>query len=241
MLDAARRAGVRRFLQCSSLTTLVGDSTPVGASKADESIVLAADAMLGPYPRSKRLADLAVEEAISAGLDAVIAIPTEPLGAGDESLTPPSRLIIDLLNGKTPAVIDCTLNFVAVDSLAEGMIAARDSGRAGERYLLGGENVSMQRLLATLRRLTGRKMPGLQLPYAFALAVGAFDTGVIARLSGNAPRAPLTGVRLAGRRVSFSSEKAKLELGWTSRPFEDALVEAIDWFIENGHIPSHAG
>lgn len=241
VLGAARRAEVKKFVQCSSLTTLVGASTPIGPSNADEGVALSAEAMLGPYPKSKRLADLAVGEAVRDGLDAVIAIPTEPLGAGDETLTPPSRLIVDLLNGRTPAVVDCTLNFVAVDSLAEGLIAARDKGRTGERYLLGGKNVSMRQLLATLHRLTGRKMPGVQLPYTFALAVGAIDTGVVARLTGRPPTAPLTGVRLAGRRVSFSSDKARRELGWTSRPFDDALAEAVDWFIERGLAPAQAG
>lgn len=236
MLEAAKRADVRRFIHCSSLTTLVGRRTPLGPSAADETTRLQSRDMLGPYPRSKLLAERAVEAASHDGLDVVIAIPTEPLGAGDESLTPPTRLILDLLNGKTPATIDCILNFVAAGSLAEGLIAARDKGKRGERYLFGGENVAMRRLLETLEALSGRKMPRARLPYAVALAAGVIDTGLVARATGRPPAAPLTGVRLAGRQVSFSSEKALRDLGWRSAPFEEALAEALRWFADKGII-----
>jgi dihydroflavonol-4-reductase len=234
VLEAARRMGVRRFVHCSSLTTLVGRSTPLGASAADETRELAVAEMLGPYPRSKRLAEIAVEEAVRDGLDAVIAIPTEPLGAGDESLTPPTRMIMDFVNGRTPAYIDCTLNFVPVGSLAEGLIAARDMGREGERYLLGGENVSMPRLLAALEELCDRAMPRTRLPYFVAQLAGAIDSGLVAPITGKPPKAPLTGVRLAGRRVSFSSEKAARELGWRAGPFEPGLAELLSWMKSAG-------
>lgn len=234
MLAAASEAGVRRFIHCSSLTTLVGAKTPIGASAADEASQRESADMLGPYPLSKRRAEDAVEAAVRDGLDAVIAIPTEPLGAGDESLTPPTRMILDLLNGRTPATIDCTLNFVAAKSLAEGFVAVRDKGLRGERYLLGGDNVSMRQLLVALETLSGRKMPGVSLPYAVALIAGIVDTGLVARLTRKPPKAPLTGVRLAGRRVSFSSAKAERELGWRSAPFEAALREALDWFRARG-------
>ncbi len=233
MLEAARAASVKRFIYCSSLTTLVGVGTPVGASSVDESVRLAPEEMLGAYPRSKLLAERAVEQ---SGLDAVIVIPTEPLGPGDESLTPPTRMILDLLARRTPATIECTLNFVDVRSLAEGFIAARDKGRRGERYLLGGENVPMQRLLDTLEGLSGKRMPRTQLPYAVALLAGVVDTSLISRITGKAPKAPLTGVRLAGRRVAFSSEKAKSELGWISAPFEPSLKAALDWFRAKGLV-----
>jgi dihydroflavonol-4-reductase len=237
MLEAARQAGVRRFIHCSSLTTLVGRRTPIGESRADERVRLEPDVMLGPYPRSKLRAERAVEEAAAQGRDVVICIPTEPLGPGDESLTPPTRLILDLLAGKTPATIDCMLNFVDVRSLAEGMIAARDRGRRGERYVLGGENVSMRRLLEALERMSGRAMPKARLPYGIALAVALADTEVISRFTGRAPKAPLTGVRLAGRRVSFSSDKARRELAWISAPFEPALKDALRWLTERGLTP----
>jgi dihydroflavonol-4-reductase len=230
VLAAAAEAGVGRVVYCSSLTTLVGRRTPVGDSSADELTEVSVGEALGAYPRSKANAEKAVTEAVARGLDVVIAIPTEPLGAGDASLTPPSRMIVDLVSGRIPATIDCLLNFVAVDSLADGLIAAATRGRRGQRYILGGYNVSMAQLLAELERQTGKRMPRTMLPYAVALAVGVIDTGVVARLTGKPPAAPLTGVRLAGRRVSFSSRKAEVEFGWKSAPFEKALGEALDWF-----------
>lgn len=236
MLRAAMKAGVRRFIQCSSLTTLVSRRAPIGPSEADESIVLDAEDLIGAYPQSKRRADLAVFEAASAGLGAVIAMPTEPLGPGDEGPTPPTAMIIDFLNGATPAYIDCTLNFVPVASLAEGFIAARDRGSPGERYLLGGENVTMRRLLDALGNASGRPMPKTRLPYAVALAAGVVDTGLVSRITGKAPKAPLTGVRLAGRRIAFSSEKAARDLGWRATPFEAALAETYHWLKAAGRV-----
>lgn len=229
VVEAAKAAGARRFVHCSSLTTLVGEKTPIGNSTADETIRFEPDDMLGAYPRSKLMAEEIVEAAAKDGLDAMIAMPTEPLGPGDDSLTPPTQMILDFANGKTPAYIDCTLNFVPVESLAEGLIAIRDKGRRGERYLLGGENIAMKKLLAMITEISGRKTPKTRLPYWVALAAGVIDTKIIAAFSGKAPKAPLTGVRLAGRQVSFSSEKAMRELGWEAGSTEHALEQMITW------------
>lgn len=234
LLLTARAADVKRFVYCSSLTTLVGKGTPARPSQADEAIRLDPDDMLGPYPRSKLLAEREVEAAAANGLDVVIALPTEPLGAGDESLTPPTKMILDFANRKTPAYIDCVLNFVPVGDLAEGLIAARDRGRRGERYLLGGENVAMKELLASIEQATGRSAPKTKMPYWVALAAGLVDTRVASAISGKPPKAPLTGVRLAGRQVSFSSEKAARDLGWRAGPFKPALEETLEWFAERG-------
>lgn len=234
MLEAAKKAGVRRFVHCSSLTTLVGKKTPKRASASTEAERLEERDMLGAYPRSKLAAERAVERAAREGLDAVIALPTEPLGPGDEGLTPPTRMILDFVRGATPAYIDCTLNFVPVRSLALGLIAARDRGRRGERYLLGGENVRMGELLAAISRATGRAGPKTRLPIAVAYVAGFFDSFLIAPATGKAPRAPFTGVRLAARPVEFSSEKAARDLGWRATPFEPALVETVDWLTERG-------
>lgn len=236
VVEAALQNGVHRLVHCSSLTTLVGRRTAIGASRADEGAVLRSNETLGAYPRSKALAEEAVAAAVSAGLDAVIVIPTEPLGPGDESMTPPTRMIVDLLNGRIPAAIDCMLNFVSTCSLADGFIAAAERGRKGERYILGGENVPMARLLDELHRRTGRLMPRTFLPYSVALMAGVVDTHLIAALTGKPPMAPLTGVRLAGRRVSFSSAKAELELGWKSEPFEAALAAALSWLKTRGFV-----
>ncbi|MCK5749289.1 MAG: NAD-dependent epimerase/dehydratase family protein, partial [Oricola sp.] len=231
--EAARFEGAS-MVHCSSLTTLVSEKTPVGVSEADETLRWAPEDMLGPYPRSKLMAEHAVEEAVKEGLDAVIALPTEPLGPGDDAITPPTQMILDFANGETPAYIDCILNFVPVESLAEGFIAARDRGARGERYLLGGENVPLATLLGLIEKLTGRPAPKTKMPYWVALAAGAVDTKLVSALTRKPPKAPLTGVRLAGRQVSFSSEKAARELGWRAAPAEPALAAMLDWARRKG-------
>lgn len=243
MLEAARHAGVSHFIHCSSLTTLVGKNTPIGPSTADETIFLPPDAMLGAYPRSKNLAEQAVlAEASNLGkaselpMKVMVAIPTEPLGAGDDSITPPTRMILDFINGKTPAYINCILNFVPVSDLAKGFIAVREKGQHGERYVLGGENVPMRQLLERLETLGERKMPALCMPYQVALLAGIVDTKLVAPVTGNQPKAPLTGVRLAGRQVTFSSEKAKRELKWCADDSHSALKSLLGWARERSLI-----
>ncbi|MAW82604.1 MAG: hypothetical protein CMI63_20400 [Parvularcula sp.] len=225
---AAHEAGAR-MVYCSSLTTLVGKSTPIGPSRADEDTHLDPEEMLGPYPRSKLFAERRVLEEVKRGLDAVIALPTEPLGPCDDSLTPPTQMILDFANGKTPAYIDCVLNFVPVESLAEGLIAARDRGRRGQRYLLGGENTPLKDLLVRIAEISGRPAPKTKMPYWVALMAGAVDTSIVSAVTQKSPKAPLTGVRLAGRQVSFFSEKAARELQWRAAPMEPALKAMLDW------------
>jgi len=166
-------------------------------------------------------------------MSVMIAIPTEPLGAEDDSLTPPTQMILDFVNGKTPAYIDCILNFVPVSALANGFIAIRDRGINGERYLLAGENVDMKTLLDKLNKQTKKPMPSLKMPYAVALAAGVVDTGIVSRLTGKQPKAPLTGVRLAGRQVSFSNKKACTELGWNPGDVDHALSTMLNWAKDN--------
>lgn len=236
VIKAAQRATVGRFIHCSSLTTLAGKSAPIGPSHADETMRLAPEEMLGPYPTSKLLAERIVEEAAGAGLHAVIAMPTEPLGPGDQALTPPTKMILDFARGATPAYIDCLLNFVPVESIADGLIAAEQKGKSGERYLLGGENTPLSVLIEKIAAISGTPAPKMKMPYWVALAAGAIDTKFVAVISGNAPKAPLTGVRLAGRQISFSSEKAATELDWRAAPYESALEATIDWFRVKGWL-----
>lgn len=236
VVAAAQEAGVSRLVHCSSLTTLVGRSTPVGPSSADETVHLPSGDMLGAYPGSKREAELIVERAAEDGLNASIALPTEPLGPGDEAMTPPTRMILDFARGATPAYIDCVLNFVPVESLAQGLIAVRDRGERGEKYLLGGENTPLRALVQAIAELSGRAAPRARMPYWVALAAGVVETHGLSALTGKPPKAPLTGVRLAGRQVSFSSEKAARDLDWRAAPFEPALARTIDWFRETGRL-----
>ncbi|MEZ5894264.1 MAG: NAD-dependent epimerase/dehydratase family protein [Parvularculaceae bacterium] len=213
VIAAAKRAGVKRLVHCSSLTTLVGSGAPIGASNADEETMRTEADMLGSYPLSKLRAELAVKSAADEGLDAVIAIPTEPLSANDDSLTPPTQMILDFANGKTPAYIDCILNFVPVKNLADGLIATRDNGKSGERYLLGGEH-GPARLLALIETKTGTPAPKTKMLLGRARRRNRRYRACIRDYARKPPKAPLTGVRLAGRQVSFSSEKTARDLGW---------------------------
>ena len=231
VLIAARRARARMVL-VSSYVTLIGGPDQ-GEVKLDETLELTPTDMLGPYPRSKREAELAALSAVRMGQEVVIVLPSAPVGPGDHRLTPPSRMIRDLAAGKTPAVLDCLLNLVDVRALAEGVIAARDKGRSGERYLLTGEDLTMAELAAKVAALAGVAAPRFQVPHWLALAAARVEAGVSA-MTKRPPTAPLTGVRLAGRRVRFDNAKARDELGFAPPPVDGALADAVAWMRETG-------
>jgi dihydroflavonol-4-reductase len=231
VLIAARRAGAR-VVQVSSYVTLIGGPDK-GEATLDETLELTPTDMLGPHPRSKREAELAALCAVRMGQEVVIVQPSAPVGPGDHRLTPPSRMIRDLAAGKTAAVLDCLLNLVDVRALAGGVIAARDNGRSGERYLLTGEDLTMVELAAKVAALAGVAAPRFQAPHWLALAAARVETGVSA-LTKRPPTAPLTGVRLAGRRVRFDNAKARDELGFAPPPVDQALADAVAWMRETG-------
>jgi dihydroflavonol-4-reductase len=231
VLIAARRAGAR-VVQVSSYVTLIGGPAQ-GEATLDETLELTPSDMLGPYPRSKREAELAALSAVRMGQEVVIVQPSAPVGPGDHRLTPPSRMIRDLAAGKTPAVLDCLLNLVDVRALAEGVIAARDKGRSGERYLLTGEDLMMAEVAAKVAALAGVAAPRFRAPHWLALAAARVEAGVSA-LTKRPPTAPLTGVRLAGRRVRFDNAKARGELGFAPPPVDGALADAVNWMRETG-------
>jgi dihydroflavonol-4-reductase len=226
VLIAARKAGAR-VVHVSSYVTLIGGPDR-GEVTLDETVELPPSAMLGPYPRSKREAELAALSAARMGQEVVIVQPSAPVGPGDHRLTPPSRMIRDLAAGKVPAVLDCLLNLVDVRALAGGVIAARDKGRSGERYLLTGEDMTMAEVAAKVAALAGVAAPRIQVPYWLALAAARVEAGVSA-LTKRPPAAPLTGVRLAGRRVRFDNAKAREELGFAPPPVDQALADAVAW------------
>ncbi len=231
VLIAARRAGAR-VVQVSSYVTLIGGPDK-GEATLDETVELTPTDMLGPHPRSKREAELAALCAVRMGQEVVIVQPSAPVGPGDHRLTPPSRMIRDLAAGKTAAVLDCLLNLVDVRALAEGVIAARDKGRSGERYLLTGEDLTMVELAAKVAALAGVAAPRFRVPHWLALAAARIEAGVSA-VTRRPPTAPLTGVRLAGRRVRFDNAKARDELGFAPPPVDGALADAVAWMRETG-------
>jgi len=233
VLIAARKARAR-VVHVSSYVTLIGGPDK-GEITLDETVELTPSDMLGSYPRSKREAELAALAAARMGQDVVIVQPSAPAGPGDHRLTPPSRMIRDLAAGKTPALLDCRLNLVDVRALAEGVIVARDKGRSGERYLLTGEDLSMSELAKRIAGLTGVAAPRFRVPQWLALTVAQFESRLSA-VTKRPPNAPLTGVRLAGRRVRFDATKARDKLGFAPPPVDRALAEAIAWMTEAGML-----
>ena len=230
MLEAAQKAGVQRFLYTSTESILKSCRAPRSSKRAliDESVRLTVEDMPGPYCRSKFLAEEAAREAAAGGLPVVIVNPTMPIGPGDHLLTPPSKMILGFLNGETPAYLDCEFNLVDARDVAAGQILAIEKGRVGERYILGNVNLGLGELLDKLHRLTGLPMPRMRIPYGLALVSAVVSEGLSA-VTRKPPMAPLTGVRLARTSMAFDSSRARTELGWSCRPLEESLREAIDW------------
>jgi dihydroflavonol-4-reductase len=224
VLAAARRRGTR-LVHISSYTTLIARNTPRD-SLLDERILNPPEALLGPYPRSKRAAELAILSAAAEGLDALVVMPSAPIGPGDPGPTPPMRLIRDLAAGRLPAILETTMNLVGVEALADGILAALDRGQAGTRYLLSGVDAPLSEIADIIARHTGVRPPAMRVPYAVALAAAEVNEA-LARLTGRPPAAPVTGVRLAGRRVRFSNSRARQDLGFSPPTIEAALLRAL--------------
>jgi len=234
MLDAAARAGVRRFVYTSTESIVVGTRKRRGS--ADESTRVTLDDMPGPYCRSKFLAEAAARRAAHEGLPVVIVNPALPIGAGDLRLTPPSRMLLGYLNGDYAAYLDFSLNLIHVDDVARGHLLAAERGRVGERYMLAGENLQLSELLAVLHELTGLAMPRLRVPWIVALGTAAISEFIADHISHKEPVAPLTGVRLARRQLTFDNRKAREELGLSITPARVALQEVINDFRARGLI-----
>jgi dihydroflavonol-4-reductase len=232
VLAAARRARAT-VVHVSSYVTLVGRDAAPGAM-LDETVEVPPSRLLGDYPRTKRQAELFALSAAAVGQRVVIVMPSAPVGQGDASLTPPTRMLRDLAAGRTPALLDCRLNLVDVGAVADAILAARDRGASGERYLLTGEDLTMREVAEAVARRTGRPAPRRTVPVRVALAAARAEAAW-ARLTGRPPTAPLTGVRLAGKSCRFDSAKARAALGFAPRPFETCLAEALAWLRAAGH------
>ena len=234
LMAAAQDANVERIVYTSSVATLGlnADGTP-----ADEVTPATLDDMIGPYKRSKFLAEAAVRRLVAErGLPAVIVNPSTPVGPGDIKPTPTGRMIVEAATGRMPAYVDTGLNIVHVDDVAEGHLLAEERGEIGERYILGGENMTLAAILAEIARLVGRKPPRIRLPVA-ALFPVAFVAEGVARLTGHEPFVTLDGLRLARKRMFFSTAKAERFLGYRARPASEGLADAIRWFRTAGLCP----
>ena len=233
VMHAAKAAGVERIVYTSSVAALALNENGV---PADETIALAEEDAIGPYKRSKVLAQALVERMIAdEGLRAVIVNPSTPIGPRDIRPTPTGRLVVEAASGRVPAFVDTGLNLVHVDDVAEGHLAAMERGRIGERYILGGENVLLADMLGCVAELTGKRRPLMRISrYAvYPLAVAA---EALAHFTDKEPFITLDGLRMSKHLMFFSSRKAEDELGYTARPYREGLRDAIEWFQRSGYI-----
>ena len=234
ILLAARHAGVERTVYTSSVATM---GIPSDGSPGDEQTPVSLEAMIGHYKRSKFLAEKVALEAAQAGQSIIIVNPSTPVGPGDVKPTPTGQLMLDAAAGRMPAYVDTGLNIVHVDDVAAGHLLAFQRGRTGERYILGGEDMTLQEILTYIAKLVGRQPPRVRLPYAAVLPI-AYLAEVWSRVSGRSGRITLEGVRLARKRMFFSSAKAARELGYRWRPPAEAFDDAVRWFRERGLLGS---
>jgi dihydroflavonol-4-reductase len=233
ILEAARKSGVRRVVYTSSVATMGFTSN---GQPADENSPVSLEKMIGPYKRSKFMAEQVAIEAARAGQDVVIVNPTTPVGERDIKPTPTGRIVVDFLKKKFPAYVDTGLNLVDATECARGHIAALEQGKTGERYILGGENLTLKQILDNLASLTGLPSPKLRVPYAMALATGVVDEVFTGRIRGKEPRATIDAVRMGRKKMFVSCAKAQRELGWKCVPVNDALLRAVQWFRQNGYV-----
>jgi dihydroflavonol-4-reductase len=233
VMAAARRAGIERIVHTSSVATL--KPRPDG-KPSDETYPLDEKAAIGAYKYSKVAAERLVETMIAEqNLPAVIVNPSTPIGPGDVRPTPTGRIIIEAASGRMPGYVDTGLNLVHVDDVAAGHLAALQKGRIGERYILGGQDVLLGDMLAEIARRVGRSPPKLRLPHALIFPI-AYGAEALAWFTGREPFVTTTGLKLAKDRMFFTSAKAERELGYSARPYGDAIADAIAWFRRNGYI-----
>lgn len=238
MFAAAGRAGVQRVVYTSTVATIAVPQPNGGLP--DEATQAQLRQMIGHYKKSKFLAELEAIRAAGAGLPVVIVNPTAPVGPGDAKPTPTGRILLDFLNGKMPAYVDTGLNLVPVEDVAAGHLLAAEKGRIGERYILGGRNMTLKEILSALAAISGRRAPRVRLPHGIALAAGYADEW-FSRIAGREPQIPVDGVRMSRHRMFVATGKAEHELGYAAGPVEKALERAVRWYEENGYVRGASG
>lgn len=231
LLEAARRAGIERFVYTSTVGCI---GMPAGDIGNEDTPVRLED-MTGPYKRSKFLAEQVALQYAREAFPVVIVNPTAPIGDHDWKPTPTGKMIVDFLRGKMPAYLDTGLNLVDADDTAIGHLLALERGRAGERYILGCRNMTLREIFEDLSRVSGRAAPKVRIPYMVAYAAGVAST-TWASVTGQEPRVPLDAVRMARKKMWVSAAKAERELGFHPGPVENALTKAVGWFRQNGYL-----
>ena len=236
LLEAARKQGVRRVVYTSSVATMGFTSDTSYSNLADEQSPVGIADMIGHYKRSKFMAEQVAVDAAKSGVDVVIVNPSTPIGERDIKPTPTGRIVVDFLKRKFPAYVETGLNLVDATECARGHVLALEKGRRGERYILGGENLTLKQILDRLAAITGLPSPTVKVPYLVALAGGIFYEMVTGRLLGREPRATIDEVRMARKMMFVSSAKAERELGWRTVPVDGALRRSVEWFRTNGYV-----
>jgi dihydroflavonol-4-reductase len=236
IMEEALARRIPKVVYTSSVAVLAPPAP--GAPPADETAEPDPASIIGDYKRSKYLAEREVRALVERGLPAVIVLPSTPIGPRDVKPTPTGKIVLDFLRGRMPGYVDTGLNVVDVEDCARGHILALERGRAGERYILGNENLTLREILEALADLTGLPGPRFRVPYALAWTAGACST-LWARLSGGEPGIPLDGVRMSRKRMFFDPRKARRELGFPATPAREALRKAAAWFCaEEGYVPA---
>jgi dihydroflavonol-4-reductase len=232
VLNTARRSGIKRLIFTSTESIL---ATRSGKETITEDIQPRIEDMVGPYCRSKLLAEQAVFRAAKEGLPAVAVCPTLPIGPGDRNLTPPGQMISDFLQGKIPGYLDCTLNFIDVRDVATGHRLAAEYGRPGRRYILAAHNMTLYEFFQHLSRISGVPCPKIKIPYLVALA-WSYMEHYIGIVTGKRPRSSITGVKLCKRSLEFNSIWTWKTLGHRPRPLDGTIRDAVNWhkkFLES--------
>jgi dihydroflavonol-4-reductase len=236
VMRAAKAVGVERIVYTSSVATLGPKPGEDKNAPADETSPLTPETAVGAYKRSKVIAERLVEKMVAEeGLPAVIVNPSTPIGPRDVKPTPTGRIIVEAATGKAPAFIDTGLNLAHVDDVAAGHLLALDKGRIGERYILGGQDVTLRQLFADIAHLAGRKPPTLELPRG-PLYPLAHIFEAVAQITGKEPQLTVDALNMSKRRMFFTSAKAEAELGYKARPYREAIADAMTWFREHGYI-----
>ena len=234
VLEAARLEGVERLVYTSSIAVLGlhRDHTPA----TEDTPSTLAD-RIGPYQRSKFLAEEVAREYVRQGLPVVIVNPSTPVGVGDHKPTPTGQIIVDFLNGRMFAYVDTGLNIVGVEDVAAGHLLAAERGRVGERYILGGENLTLKQVLDLLAEITGRPSGRFRIPHAVAFAWSYVDVALARLNPRRTPAATPVKVRLSRRYEFFDPNKAVRELGLPQTPAREGLRQAVEWYRTHGYAP----
>ena len=232
LLEAARQAGIEKFVYTSTVATI---AVQRHGALPDESTQSSISEMIGHYKRSKFEAEACALQSARTGLPVVIVNPTTPVGPGDWKPTPTGKIIVDFLNGRMPGYVDTGLNFVPVEDCARGHLLAADRGRIGERYILGGRNLTLKEMLDMVSAASGKPAPRWKIPYVLAYAAGWVDSGVSGVL-GREPHIPIEGVRMARHKMFVNGSKAERELGFVPGPIESAMERAVAWYYSRGYV-----